>query len=123
MIWGAFSFHDRTPLNVIDGNLTGDRYLQEIIRPLVLPTLQRIGVGAVFQDDNVRSHRARVVMDFLRLNNVKRIDLPAYSPDLSPIEHAWDELGRRARSNHAPPNNCAQLVQMFVAGNTAELLP
>ena len=34
MVWGAFPFHDRTPLNIIDGNLTGDRYLQEIIRPL-----------------------------------------------------------------------------------------
>lgn len=115
MVWGAFSFHHRTPLYVINGNLTGQRYLQEIIRPLVLPCLQRIGVGSIFQDDNARPHRARVVSDFLRQNNVQQMDWPAYSPDLAPIEHAWDELGRRLHSNHAPPNNRADLARLLSA--------
>ena len=40
-IWGAFSFNDRT-LYVIDGNLNGNRYLQEVIQPFVIPALQRM---------------------------------------------------------------------------------
>ena len=47
MGWGGISIHHRTPLYVVDGNLTGIRYLNEIIRPLVLPGLQQIGGGAV----------------------------------------------------------------------------
>lgn len=115
MVWGAFSLRHRTPLHVIDGNLNGIRYLAEIIRPLVIPCLQRIGAGAVYQDDNARPHRARIVTDFLRQNNVQQMEWPAYSPDLAPIEHAWDELGRRLHNNHAPPNNRAELAQILVA--------
>ena len=88
MVWGGISIHHRTPLYVVDGNLTGIHYLNEIIRPLVLPGLQQIGGGAVLQDDNARPHRARVVTDFLRQQGIARMDWPAYSPDLAPIEHA-----------------------------------
>ena len=89
---------------MVDGNLTGIRYLNEIIRPLVLPGHQQIGGRAVLQDDNARPHCARVVTDFLK-QGIARMDWPAYSPDLAPIEHAWDELGRRVRNNHAPLAN------------------
>ena len=115
MVWGAFSFIDRTPLYVIDGNLNGNRYLQDVIQPFVIPALQRIGAAAMFQVDNARPHRARIVTDFLRQHNVNRMDWPPYSPDLNPTEHAWDEFGRRLRSNHAPPTNHAYLARMLVA--------
>ncbi len=105
----------RTPLYVVNGNLTGQCYLNEIVQPLVIPLLQRIGPGAWFQDDNTRPHRARVVTDFLQQQNVQHMDWPAYSPNLSPIEHAWDELGRRVRSHHVPAGNLRQLAQRLVA--------
>ena len=113
MVWGAFSFNDRTPLFVIDGNLNGNRYLQEVIQPFAIPALQRIGTAAMCQDDNVQPHRARVVTDFLRQHNVNRMDWPPYSPDLNPIEHAWDELGHRLQSNHAPSTNHAHVAGML----------
>ncbi|XP_041366837.1 uncharacterized protein LOC121381288 [Gigantopelta aegis] len=59
----------RTPLYIINGNLIGQRYLNEIVQPFVIPLLQRIGPGAWFQDDNARPHRARVVTDFLQQQN------------------------------------------------------
>ena len=31
-----------------------------------------------------------IVQQFLRENNADRLDWPARSPDLSPIEHVWD---------------------------------
>ena len=114
MVWGAFSFNDWTSLYVADGNLNGNRYLQKVIQPFVIPALQRIGAAAMFQDDNTRPHRARVFTYFVRQHNVNRMDWPPYSPDLNPIEHAWDELGRRLRSNYAPPTNYAYLALMLV---------
>ena len=98
---GGISIHHRTPLYVVDGNLTGIRYLN--------------GGGAVMQDDNARPHLARLVTDFLRQQGIARIDWPAYSPDFAPIEHAWDELGRRVRNNHAPPANLHDMGQLLMA--------
>ena len=73
----------------------------------------------MFQDDNARPYHVRVVTDFLRPHNVNRMDWPPYLPDLKPIEHAWDELGHRHRSNHAPPTNHAHLAHMLVAEGQA----
>ncbi|GFY17893.1 transposable element Tcb2 transposase [Trichonephila clavipes] len=31
------------------------------------------------------------------------MDWPAFSPDLNPIEHVWDMLGRRIAARQPPP--------------------
>ncbi|GFT53301.1 transposable element Tcb1 transposase [Trichonephila clavipes] len=49
--------------------------------------------GAIFQQDNVWPHTARVSQDCLR--TVTTISLASRSPNLSPIEHIWDYLGWR----------------------------
>ena len=84
MVCGAFSFNDRTFLYVLDGNLNGNRYLQEVIQSFVIVP-QRIVASAMFQDDNARPHRSRVVADFLRQHNVNRMDWPQYLPDLNTV--------------------------------------
>ena len=57
MVWAAVTMHRRTPLQFIAGNLSSQRYVDEVMRPMVLPFLRKIGQGAVFQDDNARLHR------------------------------------------------------------------
>ncbi|GFY17662.1 transposable element Tcb2 transposase [Trichonephila clavipes] len=49
--------------------------------------------GTIFQQDNARSHTARVSQDCLR--NFISLPWPIRFPDLSPIEHIWDHLGWR----------------------------
>ena len=55
-------------------NLNSKLYIDEVMRPMVLPFLRQIGQGAVFQDDNARPHRGHIVNDFVRLNNINRMD-------------------------------------------------
>ncbi|GBN66582.1 hypothetical protein AVEN_231793-1 [Araneus ventricosus] len=38
-------------------------------------------------DDNVRQHRARLVLSYLESETISQMALPARSPDLNPIEH------------------------------------
>ncbi|GBN67089.1 hypothetical protein AVEN_166511-1, partial [Araneus ventricosus] len=38
-------------------------------------------------DDNARPHRALLVDKFLESEDIRRMDWPARSPDLNPIEH------------------------------------
>ncbi|GFT64268.1 transposable element Tc1 transposase [Trichonephila clavipes] len=52
--------------------------------------------GAIFQQDNARPHTARVAQDFLR--HFQTLPWPARSPDLSPVEHVWDQLKRQMPS-------------------------
>ncbi|GFV89159.1 transposable element Tcb2 transposase [Trichonephila clavipes] len=66
MVWGGISIGGRTDLHIIrNGTLTGRRYADEILRPHVIPYAGAIGDYFVFQDDNVRPHRARLVENML----------------------------------------------------------
>ena len=48
--------------------------------------------------DNARPHVARICRQCLNRNNVNALPWPAMSPELNPIEHVWDHLGRKVRA-------------------------
>ncbi|GFY06688.1 transposable element Tcb1 transposase [Trichonephila clavipes] len=55
----------RSPLVLIRGTMTVQRYVHDILQPHVLPLMQWLS-GAIFQQDNARPHTARVSQDCLR---------------------------------------------------------
>ncbi|GFY33312.1 transposable element Tcb2 transposase [Trichonephila clavipes] len=72
--------------------MTAQRYVHDILQPHVLPLMQWLP-GAIFQQDNAWARTSRVSQDCL--HTVTTLPWPDGSPDLSPIEHIWDHLGRR----------------------------
>ncbi|UYV84230.1 Transposase [Cordylochernes scorpioides] len=97
MVWGAIAYDSRSPLLRIQGTMTAQRYVDDVLRPVTLPYLQVVP-NALYQQDNARPHTARISQQALQ--DVQMLPWPPYSPDLSPIEHVWDIIGRRL---HALP--------------------
>ena len=92
--------------------MTAVRYRDEVLRPVAVPLVQQRNL--ILQQDNARPHVARVCQDFLTNNNTAPLAWSPYSPDLTPIEHMWDELDRRVRKcrNPPPPPPPATLAQL-----------
>ncbi|UYV60867.1 hypothetical protein LAZ67_1002641 [Cordylochernes scorpioides] len=109
LVWAGISSSRRTPLHIFSGGtLTAQRYRDKILEPYLRPYRDQIGHNLILMDDNARPHRARLVNEYLQSENIRRMDWPARSPDLNPIEHVWDVLGRRIGARHpslsiAPP--------------------
>ncbi|GFW39707.1 DDE_3 domain-containing protein [Trichonephila clavipes] len=60
-------------------------------------------------EDNARPHCAHIVDGCLQMEDITRMDWPAYSPDLHPIEHVWDMLGRRIAARQPLPTCLPEL--------------
>ncbi|GFX40415.1 transposable element Tcb2 transposase [Trichonephila clavipes] len=64
-VWRRPAYDSRSTLIVMRETLTGQRYVDDILRPHVGPFLNGLP-GAIFQQDNARLHTARVAQNFLR---------------------------------------------------------
>ena len=96
MVWAGIFLGSHTDLNVFHGgNLTGVRYRDEILDAYIRPYAAATGNDFIHMDDNARPHRAMLVEDYLKSQDLERIEWPAQTPGLIPIEHVWDYHGRQ----------------------------
>ncbi|GFW54390.1 transposable element Tcb2 transposase [Trichonephila clavipes] len=88
LVWGDIMLNGQTELHIFDrGSVTGDRYCEEILLPHGRMFRGAIGPDFIFMDDNARSHQTVAVEELLESEDITRMDWPAYSSDLNPIEH------------------------------------
>jgi transposase len=73
---------------VIDGPINGRSFLA-YVEQLLVPTLKP---GDIVIMDNLGSHKGHAVRKAIRSAGAKLFFLPAYSPDLNPIEQVFSKL-------------------------------
>uniref|UniRef100_A0A3B3RT27 Tc1-like transposase DDE domain-containing protein n=1 Tax=Paramormyrops kingsleyae TaxID=1676925 RepID=A0A3B3RT27_9TELE len=116
MVWAAISWHSLGPLLVLDGQVTAKDYLT-ILEDHVHPMIQTFYPegGAVYQDDNVPIHTARLVTEWFdeHESEVEHLSWPAQSPDMNIIEPLWDILEERVRKRFPPPASRSDLATVL----------
>jgi len=93
----ALRFDGLTAPTVIDGPMDGPSFLA-YIEQVLAPTLHKNDI--VFMD-NVRTHKIDGVAAAIEAVGAKLRYLPAYSPDLNPIEMAFSKLKAALRKGAA----------------------
>ncbi|GFV60987.1 transposable element Tcb2 transposase [Trichonephila clavipes] len=89
LVWGGIMLGSRTDLHIFDAGAMGLQFF--------------------FMDDNAPCHRTVAAEQLLESEDIERMDWPARSPDLNPIEHVWDFLGRRLAARTLPPVTIREL--------------
>ncbi|GFV80206.1 transposable element Tcb2 transposase [Trichonephila clavipes] len=107
LVWGGIMLGSRTDLHIFDaGSVNGTRYCNEILLPYVRLFSGAMGLQFLFMDDNAPCHRTVADEQLLESEDIERM---ALSPDLNPIEHVWDFLGRRLAARTLPPVTIREL--------------
>ena len=97
-----------------NGTLTAERYVNGILDVHVRPYAGAIGPDFILMDDNARAHRARITNRNLEQAAIVRLDWPVRSPDLNPIEHAWDMLQKAISSRQVQPATVRELREALI---------
>ncbi|GFX08848.1 transposable element Tc1 transposase [Trichonephila clavipes] len=110
MVWAGIMMDGRTDLHFFDtGSVTAQRYRDEVLESYVRLFRGAVGPDFIFMDDNAPCHRVVLIDDFLETENIQRMSWPVNSPDLNPIEHVWDMLGRQIAALSHPPSSVTEL--------------
>ena len=103
MVWGVFNGDKGRGggLYFLTKNVTmrGDSYLR-VLDHHMLP-FRDIRRCNHFMQDGDPAHRSRVVKKWLKDNHVHVLECPRNSPDLNPIENAWNYMKNKVHEAHS----------------------
>lgn len=109
MLWGGICSFGKRELCIIPRTLNANGYIEVYNDYFLLHTQQCYGEEYIFMHDSAPFHRAKVVTECLKNNNVNVLEWPAFSPDLEPIENIWEVLARLVFGDRKQYNTVAEL--------------
>ncbi|GFW31837.1 transposable element Tcb2 transposase [Trichonephila clavipes] len=120
VVWHQVVFADESRFNLWEHvrhirvrRYAGERYLPECV------IARHSGLKPRVMQDNALPHVAKTVRDFCSAHHMQILPWRAYSPDMSPMEHVWDLVGRRlARDLRPAASKDELLLRIQTIGNS-----
>ena len=107
-----------TACMVVDGATTKDIF-EAYVEQILLPTIK---AGDIVVLDNLSAHKSQRVRELIESVGAELWYLPAYSPDLNPIEKMWSKIKSilrtlKARTKEALVYAIAKALEMVTAND------
>ena len=114
MVWGCMAASGIGRLKLDSGMMNETKYI-DVLENQMLPSARSLFSDDdwIFQDNNAPCHRAKKVQHWYGTQKVERMDWPAQSPDLNPIENLWNRVSCIIGKNK--PKTRRELIEQVIA--------
>lgn len=116
MVWGCMGWNGVGVLTEVQGIMNAEQYceildegVEESFNKLDIPEEERI-----FQQDNDPKHTSKRATKWFEDNQIDVMVWPPQSPDISPIEHLWEELKKALKKYPTAPKGVHELWERVV---------
>ena len=105
IMWGSFSHDHKLDLVVVRQTLKGQRYIDDILQPIVYPHFRaHQAARPIFLDGNACPRGARVVTQSITQEGIEKLQWPSRSPDMNSIEHTVGTVLAVTSANEMTPS-------------------
>lgn len=109
MVWAGIWWDGRTKLCIIDGNVDGEKYREILYNYIIRPHLNE-DEKQVLQD-GARAHTSAETLEYCDEHDVSIKQNPPSSPELNPIEKAWNWIKHEV--NKINPSSLEELITVI----------
>ena len=92
MVWGCVEANGIGRLELVSGIMNATKYIDELEKKMLPSTRFLFSDNWTFQGNHAPCRRAKKVQLWCSGRKVKRMNQPAHSPDLNPIENLWNRV-------------------------------
>jgi transposase len=111
MVWGCITYNGVGQLAFIDSTMNASLFVRVLSACIPLTCcVHDLDLGSIIlQQDNDPKHTSRIAKEYLQQQEFTTMTWPSCSPDMNIIEHVWDDVNRRLRSQYPGLTNKEEL--------------
>ena len=114
MVWSVISGKGTGTLYIVNGMMNQHQY-KDVLENRLIPQVREWfpnGENFTFMHDSAPCHTAKSIKIFLEQKNIPVLSWPGNSPDMNPIENAWELVKKEMHKK--PITNRTKLIERLI---------